>query len=367
MRLFRSVWYAALVAAAVLPAAGSAQVVIETDRGPLEVIGLHRWTYQQLEDSLAVHGESLRSHACAAVLQGQLGFPSAAVNVFMANPGAPPTFVVTVVEPDDSTRATRRTIDGPAGEAAWPGLRAVASDSVRFRADMLMNELQFAGMVRQLGADSVRALLTPLLGAARMEAALPMVATLHQHDAAEDLAAALRILAEDGDVDNRILAAFVLSNFAASDAAWYALVAGMRDPSDRVAGAARSALNSMRQAGARPIDWTPAVDDLEPLLAGAYVWGYTDLLLTLVATEIDAALAPVLLTGSPHLLLSHARAQFAGARNPAAAFLGRMSGAPDAGVDAWEAWATSLRAGGGTSSSNVSASPRQAIATIPRE
>jgi hypothetical protein len=346
MRHFCRIAWCALTVAAVLPAAGAAQVVVETERGPLEVIGLHRWTYQQLEDSLALRGESLRSHACAAVLQGPLGFPSAAVNVYMASPSAPPMFVVTVVEPEDSAWATRRTIDAPAGEPAWPAIRAAASDSVQFRPDMLMNNLQFTDMLRELGRDSVKALLMPLLGAARIEAAIPIIEAVQQRSAAGDLAAALRILATDGDADNRMLAAAVLSNFPASDAAWYALVAGLRDPSDRVAGAARSALNIMRQTGARPIDWAPAVNDLAPLLAGAYVWAFGDLLSTLVATEIDPALAPMLLVGSSHLLLSHARAQFERAREPAAAFLGRMSGAPDAGADAWEAWAASLRGNG---------------------
>jgi hypothetical protein len=343
MRNLRRIVWCALTAAAVLPAAGAAQVVVETERGPLEVIGLHRWTYQQLEDSLALRGESLRSHACAAVLQGQLGFPSAAVHVYTASPSAPPLFVVTIVEPDDSARATRRTIDGPAGAPVWSGIRAAASDSVRFRPDMLMNSLQFTGMLRELGRDSLEALLIPLLGAERIEAAIPIIEAVQQRSAADDLAAALLILAADANVDNRMLASAVLSNFPASDAAWYALVGGLRDPSDRVAGAARSALNIMRETGARPIDWSPAIDDLVPLLAGAYVWAYSDLLSTLVATEIDPALAPALLAGSSHLLLSHARAQFDRAREPAAAFLGRMSGAPGAGADVWGAWAASLR------------------------
>jgi hypothetical protein len=333
------------LALAVVPVDGTAQVVVETERGPLEVIGLHRWTYQQLEDSLAVRGESLRSHACAAVLQGQLGFPAAAVTVYMADPSAPPVFVVTIVEPDDSARATRRTIDAPAGEPAWPTIRAAASDSVRFRPDMLMNNLQFAGMLRELGRDSLEMVLASF-GPDRFAAAIPIVEAVHARSSADDMATALRMLAADGDVDNRMLAAAVLSNFPDHDAAWYALVAAMRDPSDRVAGAASSALNVMRQAGARTVDWSPAVEDLVPLLAGAYVWAFRDLLTTLVATEIDPALAPALLAGGSHLLLSHARAQFDRAREPAAAFLGRMSGDPDAGPDAWQSWTASLRDSG---------------------
>lgn len=331
---------------ALVPSTAPGQVVIETENGPLEIIGLDRWSVQALEDSIAHYapGESIRSHACAAVLKDQLHFASAALQVKVAADGSRVT-LLTVVEPHNAQKATRRTIDAPHRAPLWPALREAAAGAAGFDFTPLTQALQFYEVAEALGVDSAQAFLTPHLGRREAPRVFATLRAARSQDGPQDLEAALATLGGDGDRENRALAAAVLANFPESDAAWHALVAGLRDENPGVAAIAQHALNTLRATAPRRIDWRPAVSDLVPLLAGANAWAFADLLSTLVATEIDPALASNLLAGNWRLALSHARAQHAGARDPAAALLQRMSGLRDAGPDAWQAWAETLGQG----------------------
>jgi hypothetical protein len=50
----------------------------------IEVVGLEHWTVKMIQDSLDKYspGDSLQSHACAAILRYKLHFADAAVTVF---------------------------------------------------------------------------------------------------------------------------------------------------------------------------------------------------------------------------------------------------------------------------------------------
>lgn len=332
----------ALVATAATPA--SSQVVLQGDAGPLEIVGLRRWTVQDLEDSIARYapGESLRSHACAVILHDRLHFPSAAVRVFQA-PDRPSYVVVAVVEPQDSARAVRRVIDGAAGPDLWPALRTVTSDTSARNADVVAETAQFLGLLKRIGPDSGAAFLTRYFGetAALNTIALAKALDGLRGDAERDLA--IRTLRTDANVSNRVLAAIVLSNFPDADAAWHALIAGMRDPQNQVGSAARVALSIMLPARTAKVDWTPSVADLVPLLAGANLWSYAEFLDVLGKTGVAPELATPLLRDNWHLVLSFARAQHPPSSSPARALLAAMSGTADPAQ--WEPWLKSLDAG----------------------
>jgi hypothetical protein len=338
-------WIIVLVGASMFrPLPSSGQVLVETERGPLEIIGLRTWTYQALEDSIARYApaSSLRSHACAAVLQGELGFASASVVVYTTTDGRPPTFVVTLVEPADSIVASKRVIAGAPVAALWPEVRRVATGAAGFDRRKLIEPLQFYPAFKTAGYDSLRAGLVPILGSADAEIAAGVLRAIDRRSDPDDLRLALASLASDPDAGNRTIAAGILANFPDSDAAWLALVGGLRDSDPDAAAAAREAFQVLRRTGVRKIDWKPALADLRPLLSGANAGAFTHLLTVLHETEIDPALARALLADNWHLSLSHARAQYRGAREPAAAFLGRVSGLVDAGPEAWQKWAESL-------------------------
>jgi hypothetical protein len=333
------------VAAVLLACAQSAafaQVVIQSERGPLEIIGLRHWTYQALEDSMAHYapGESLRSHACAAILQDKLGFPSAAVATLIT--GQTHAVVVTLVEPQDAPRVTRRTVAAPAQQPKWPAIRSAATVNGVFRAEGLAESLQHHHMAKELGMDSARVLLSPVIGERSASFASGLLGGIMQHDTPADLALALSTLGADGNAENRALAAAVLSNYAQSDDAWRALVAGLRDDAGLVAMVAQASLAALRSSGSRRVDWGPAKTDLVPLIAGANVWAYTELLAVLAATDIDPGLAAPLLAGNWHLVVSHARARDLRAREPAAAFLERISGIQSDDAERWQQWLEGL-------------------------
>src|SRR5256885_747596 len=105
--------------------------VLETPTARLELIGLKRWTLTMILDSLARYapGDSLTSHACAAILRMKLGFADAAAEYY------PPGFegslngywAVPVVEPQDSARVRYRPRprDSVPDRADWAAAFAV--------------------------------------------------------------------------------------------------------------------------------------------------------------------------------------------------------------------------------------------------
>src|SRR5215217_2718815 len=151
-------------------AMAQARIVSLTDSSgtPMTVIGLRHWTVAMIEDSIAKYapGESMRSHACQAVLQYKLGFPSASVvHYIMETPdGKSSTLVVTLVEPQDSGRLSWRRVTAPAKPrpAAWADLYAPVSaqwDTTKppeVAAGYVSGQLQDIALARVQSAGEVR-------------------------------------------------------------------------------------------------------------------------------------------------------------------------------------------------------------------
>lgn len=325
-----------------------AQAVLESPQGRIEIIGLRQWTIRMLEDSMAAKapGESLQSHACAAVLQQKLGFPAAAVNIEMSASavGAGPkrSVLITLVEPRDSAVVQFRRLVGerrlPRGY--WSAFKAVAQDSSGLRLNDLLFAMQLYGQYRA-APDSATSILTQFAPSVLPFALGFWDEAAHLTDA-KDFDVALRTARSDTSWQNRVIAVSVLANFAAQDKAWHALASALRDPEERVRSAAAAVLQGLVRRPVRRVDWRPARSDLRALVGGTNVWDYRTLLQVLSKTAIDPQLGRPLLRGNTAMLLAHLRAESVRANEPALALVKRLSGQPGLSRDAAIAWTSSL-------------------------
>jgi hypothetical protein len=325
---------------------------------PVEVIGLRRWSVAMIEDSIAKYapGESFVSHACQAVLQYKLGFPSASVHWYMLEDSSgkeASALVVTLVEPQDSARlAWRRvTTSERARVAAWADLYAPVTatyDSTKPPAVVigyLSGALQLAHLRGAWPESQFRGYLEHVPETLR-DSFTAFADRLGRRTREADVALARETLRADGRVENRMLAAAVLSNFATRPEAWHALVGALTDREEAVRGAAEVAMQKMRSGPKGPIDWRPVVPQLRAVLGGAGVAAIDPLLAVLLDTKVPRALAAELLAGNGELVLARASLTVAWANQNARTFLAHASGKPDAGVgvDAWAAWLRELEA-----------------------
>jgi len=155
---------------------------------------------------------------------------------------------------------------------------------------------------------------------------------------------AVDILAGSKVSEDRAVAAKALRDFGDRDGAWLALAAALRDPEDRVSGAAGSSLQWLRMHAVRRVDWSGAAADIAAVLHGTNLFGFNELLRTLTATGVDPSMAKSLLgNGGARLLLLCLAAQHDTERNGAHALLVQLRGA-DLGADPrqWETWLSTL-------------------------
>jgi len=332
------------------PIALTAQKVAPASREHIEVIGLHRWTRQMIEDSLAAHftgpDASLESHACAVNLR-KIGFAAAAVQVFL-NPG--PTSnanrwtLITVVEPQDSTRV--RSIshfpDSLADRVEWAGIRDAvgAAAGHAFHPADFVPAAQFYPWYATGHKETALNLLERVGAPSKTAAVYPLLA---DHASSTDLSEALLSIRTDGNADNRVIAAAILANFPAADSTWWALVRALRDPEEAVGTMAGESLQTLAQVYPRHIDWTGEGDDIRAVFGGTDLWQLGTLIEVLLKTQVSPTLAAVMLRDNAELLASYATSSVPQVSKPARALLERLSG-EDLGNDrsAWIAWADSL-------------------------
>src|SRR5438132_7589526 len=116
----------------VLGRAQRAERIVLPSGGTIEVLGLRQWTIPMIQDSLAKYspGDSLQSHACAAILRYKLHFADASATEIFSRGDAPPVVVVAVREPQDSALVRYRAVsrDTTLGRSDWAfANRALAS------------------------------------------------------------------------------------------------------------------------------------------------------------------------------------------------------------------------------------------------
>lgn len=339
--VFRSVVFRLTIAAAIGSLGSSiagaqtvAQIHLSGER-TVEVIGLKRWTIQMIQDSLGKYspGDSLQSHACAAVLRGKLHFADASVTEYRLG-NKPIQFVVTVREPQDSARVHLRVMpsDTVGGRREWVAVSEVA----RNRPDILFPAMQtFLGTISGKARPHVYASHADSVTADRF------VSFLRVHRSSVDQRTALRSLAADSNVYDRMTAALILANFPDSDSSWWALVEGLREDGP-VVSVASNVLNALI-ATPRLVDWHPKAEAIRVMLDGSGLFGLPPLIRTLNATNVGAEYARAFLRGGGEILAAYLGSSNVMLSEPSRALLTKLRGidlGPQPGP--WRDWIQSL-------------------------
>jgi hypothetical protein len=333
-----------MVSTLTIPTAGQAPVaqrshneILETPSARLELIGLKRWTLAMIQDSLARYapGESLTSHACAAILRGKLGFADAAAEYYPpgVEAGTKGYWGVPVVEPQDSARVRYRARprDSVPDRTEW----AAALAFFKQHNQEFQSAIQWPPfLLARMHSDSLEPRLAP---------ARPLLEFLRAHRTEADRRSALWTLAHDGNVRQRAVAAVVLAGFPERDSTWWALADALRDQDGMVSATASQVLSTLSQSAARPVNWAPVADSIRAVLDGTDLFAHNILLDALAATSVDSALASKLLRGGGELVLAKLRSKDPRGARAAHRFLAQVSGR-DFGqnVAAWENWVRSL-------------------------
>ena len=312
--------------------------VLEGPEGPVEIIGLERWTPQGLLDAIQQTAPGQPLHACSATMKYELGFADAAVFGWV-DADSPEDFLsgdleryTVIIGIEDRARVRYRTVGTETVHLpeSWQALKSVAEEDLR--------TLQLATGMFHLRDDpeSVRQ-RTEVFGLDT--SGLPRVWTMIEAvDSEQDRLLAHAVLARDASWSSRAIAASVLVNFSEHDAAWHDLVSAAIDPDDRVKGSAHGVLDAWIQAGkGRPVRWDAARESIMAVLDGTSPYVFRTVLDVLAATASETTLAKELIREAPDLLLAHVGAQHEITRQPAIDLLKAVSG-EDFGTDS-EAWA----------------------------
>ena len=331
------------------PASQGAAQVLPGPRGPVEFVGLESWTASDLFEAIQATAPDRPFHACAAVMELDLGFPDAAAFLFIDNlaDGSRESYTV-VVGVEDSSRVRYRT---PGSETVplpetWQDLQSVAEDDFNtltsaVYARYLVEQPEAARAFAEHAADRLETTRTiaEQLGA-DPEILDEVWAFVDRTRGEEDRRLAHEVLARDASWTARAVATMVLGHFPDDNASWHGLALSLIDPTGRVTEMATRTLEGLIRSGkAHPVRWSEARATLVAVLGGTNPWAFVDILEVLVATEVDAVFGRELARERPELLLAHAGAEHERTREPALAFLRAISG-EDFGrdVEAWRAW-----------------------------
>lgn len=335
MKVHRILLFVGSFAFAPLP--GMAQIV-QTTHGPVEFIGLNRWTVEMIRDTMAVRAPGKPLGQCAAVLQ-EIGFPAASSS-HMMGPNGREYVVVTVVKPHDSIRIREK----PLYPDSLPDISAWRSAAETFRANNRAFQIAISWYSFYRSGDTAAARQILAMAENHADAVQQFWRFLDQHRSEADYQHALWNLSNDGNLRNRAVAAAILGSFGDRDLTWWTLLDAQRDPHDAIAATAQQVLQSLTRAP-RHVDWEPAQASIRYLLNGTNVFLFVGTLDVLRTTGISPSLAPALLRGGGGLLLAHLQAEHKANRDAAHAFLVHLSG-EDFGHDvaAWARWIGTLSA-----------------------
>ena len=335
--------FALLIALAGAPFAARAQVSYESPEGPVEVLGLRRWTLAMLRDSIRhyVPGQDLHDAACMVTLRDSLHFVEASVNRFiMTAPGTPQRtyLAVKVIEPQDAARVQWRPSPGHEFSSLLPEYANLALSIT----DSLGNVARQGILFWLQSSDTAwRALNMSQAPAPMRGDGTRLYGFLTAHTSERDRKVASQTLRANGLWINRFVAAAVLQNFATGDSSWLLLVRALRDPHEAVRDAALMSLSGLSP---HSVDWSPVATDLRLLLGGTNLSASTTVMRLLVSTSVEPSLAAKLLRGNGEWLLDHLGLQSPMESEAAHQLLVRLNGGVDLGVKraAWTAWVASL-------------------------
>jgi hypothetical protein len=305
----------------------------------VEVLGLRRWTLAMVQDSLAKHapGESLASHACAAVLRYKLGFADAAAMVFAMAGGPAERTVVAVREPQDSARVHYRALPLDT-TGARPHWRAV-TDGLARRPGEFWPAVDAAARADSAGRPWAWRPTTP--GDSAAAAAVRAFARDHATEA--DRREALDALARSPSLFDRTAAVLILTNFGARDDTWWALTDALRETEGPVKGMAALALEGLARREPRAVDWGPAAESIRAILDGTSLFVLHQLADVLARTGAGPEHARGFLKGGGEILVAYLGSGTPLLADRSHALLVQLRGA-DLGRDpaAWRAWIAGL-------------------------
>lgn len=321
---------------ATAPSLGHTQEVLETPNARVEVLGLKRWTVPMIQDSLARYApqDSLTSHACAAVLRMKLKFADAAASYFGRDGAGRELIVVAVVEPQDSALVRYRT---PAPDSL-PDIAQYAAAIAVFR----NHNQDFQHFIQDSAFVVARS--APRATDVRRNLLEPVRRLLLSEHSRGGQRRAAKVLARDRNPYNRVMALVVLSGFPRSNTTWLTLADELRDPHAMVSGTASQLITTLARYSPRAVDWSPALDGLEAVMAGTNLFAQSPLIEVLTRTKVAPGLArPLLRAGAP-LLLARLRASPQAGRDLARGLLEQLSG-EHYGEDlvAWTQWVASVQ------------------------
>jgi hypothetical protein len=346
VRMLRMTAAATILAEAAAPTPGAAQVGYDAQSGRVEVLGLHTWTLEMLQDSIRrrIPGQKLESAACMVTLRDSFHFADALVNAirYSAGEGAAVRnyLVVKLIEPQEAARVRWAPQPPDTFTVLRPGYAPVVlptTDSLgRLFVGRLVWPLQFYAR-----DSAARAWALGDGGATQREDATRLWRFLAEHRAEADRRMALAALRRDGFYANRVVAAAVLVNFADRDSTWWALTEALRDPNEAVRIAASTVLSEMP---VREVDWAPVAPTLRLLLGGTNLLAMEGVFTMLARTRVSPSLARSLLGGDGTWVLEHLRAEYPGGRKAAHALLVQLNSGQDLGIsaDAWARWIADL-------------------------
>ena len=183
-----------MVALLVVAAPPSVGQVLEGPDGPVEFVGLKEWSASDLFDAIRELAPDQPFHACAAVMEMELGF----------------------------------------AEAAAMSYRTVGSDDV---------------YTVVVGVEDSAHVRPRAIGSETLPLPAEVWALIDGASSQEDRRFARELLARDASRSARAIATLVLGNFVDRDASWHGLVLSMTDPEDRVAAVAGSLLQGLNLLG----------------------------------------------------------------------------------------------------------------------
>lgn len=299
--------------------------VVETSKGKVEFIGLEKWTPELIREKLEYKSPD-NFHFCAADLKAKLNFADVSVTLDRENNRA--YTIITVVEPEYARFVVFKP--RPTGSVQIPESWQSLAQLIQERG--ILNEILDYGSTLKKSNKTEKALL--------VEADRAWWKLLQERRNKFDFQTALKVLSEDKEWKNRSAAALILTNFPEKDAAWQALLSGIRDKDARVNSASFQSLITLTKYVPRRVNWSPAAESIRHILNGTNLFALEHTIKALLKTNVSRKIGKDLLkNGGGRMLLAYLRANNEERKSLSHELLVRLSG-KDLGYDKakWSKW-----------------------------
>lgn len=277
---------------------------IQTENGTVEFIGLKKWDYIALADTLKAIDPNCSLHACAAILTTHLKFADA--NVMSNQDKDKRATIVTVIEPEDSFRVKYKSIPTQkyGTPSDWLKILPLLEDRNIFQLG-----IQFYDKILLDKQEELKTSLEKFKNLVDKDKMNLFWNFLDSRKSIDNKEEAFRILNSDGNNSNRIIAVALLSNFSEDDETWFMLTDALRDPEADVRMMAIMVLSMFSNSFTRKIDWSKAEESLRYLLNGTNLMSFDILINLLTKTELSPELGKKLLRNNSELLFAYLDAE----------------------------------------------------------